>query len=208
MAAEEANPWAAKALRWKTGVWITFFMKPEHRPYNRQHIPAMGPSTRLHSRTTSNPPPAPNGKFQEHCKRLNFLQFSRRREEDPAHFPTGSPPFLTLQVASIFQLPEEEKEMQLCRVSSHWPLLGPIIHHSTLKWQIWLALYWTMATVEKIQDSIPTGIIGYGTTVLSLAFVFISDYEIAHSCVRTLLRMQHKELSAGEKGQFRFLLRF
>lgn len=65
-----------------------------------------------------------------------------------------------------------------------------------------------MATVEKIQDSIPTGIIGYGTTALSLAFVFLLDYEIAHSCVRMLLRMQHKELSAGEKGQFRLLLRF
>ena len=32
-----------------------------------------------------------------------------------------------------------------------------------------------MATVEKIQDSVPTGNIGYGTTALNLDFSFLSD---------------------------------
>lgn len=56
-----------------------------------------------------------------------------------------------------------------------------------------------MATVEKIQDPMPTGNIGYGTTALSLAFTFLSDLGNGTQPYENAAGTQHEGLSGGER---------
>lgn len=91
-----------------------------------------------------------------------------------------------------FPNPRKREEVAAMLNSFPQPLLGPTIHHPTLKWQVWLVLCWNVATVEKTRVSILTGNTGYGTTQ--------SNFYLSIRC----RKLQQEKL----KRQPRLLIRF
>lgn len=102
-------------------------MKPEYRPYDSQHAPAMRPRTRLHSHTISNPASAPNSKFLGTLRRTGFppvLKGERGRPSRLPHWLTSLP-----DISGGINFPAPRKKERSAAMQSLFPLITVRTHN-------------------------------------------------------------------------------